>query len=73
MKKGRPLGSTESLFQKVERLRNLYIEHCELVGRPHSQRYQGVLDGIDLCMELAESIKSFQRDIKELQKNKNVP
>ena len=72
MRKGRPSGSVQNLFQKVERLRYLYIEHCELVGKPHSQRYQGVLDGIDLCMELAESIKAFQNDIKEIKLTKGL-
>ena len=42
------------------------------MGKPHSQRYQVELDGIDLCMELAESIKAFQNDIKEIKLTKGL-
>ena len=54
---------------KVEILRRLYIRHCDIFGKVSEERYQGVLDGLDLTMELSQSIKTFEKDIKEY-KNK---
>ncbi len=54
---------------KVEILRRLYIRHCNIFGKVSEERYQGVLDGLDLTMELSQSIKTFEKDIKEY-KNK---
>ena len=54
---------------KVELLRRLYIRHCNIFGKVSEERYQGVLDGLDLTMELSQSIKTFEKDIKEY-KNK---
>ena len=50
---------------KVELLRRLYIRHCDIFGKVSEERYQGVLDGLDLTMELSQSIKTFEKDIKE--------
>tara|TARA_R100000805_G_C3605367_1_gene105783 strand:- start:263 stop:460 length:198 start_codon:yes stop_codon:yes gene_type:complete len=50
---------------KVESLRRLYIRHCNIFGKVSEERYQGVLDGLDMSMEIAESIKSFEKDIKK--------
>lgn len=50
---------------KVEILRRLYIRHCGIFGKVSEERYQGVLDGLDLTMELSQSIKTFEKDIKE--------
>ena len=54
---------------KVELLRRLYIRHCCIFGKVSEERYDGVLDGLDLTMELSQSIKTFEKDIKEY-KNK---
>ena len=59
-KKGRPVESMLSNYQKFERLRILYVAHCRKFGKINEQRYQGVLDGIDLCIEVAENIKLFE-------------
>jgi|TARA_R100001129_G_C5249549_1_gene227922 hypothetical protein len=50
---------------KVELLRRLYIRHCNIFGKVSEERYQGVLDGLDLTMELSQSIKTFEKDIKK--------
>ena len=50
---------------KVELLRRLYIRHCNIFGKVSEERFQGVLDGLDLTMELSQSIKSFEKDIKK--------
>ena len=50
---------------KVEILRRLYIRHCDIFGKVSEERYRGVLDGLDLTMELSQSIKTFEKDIKE--------
>ena len=50
---------------KVELLRRLYIRHCDIFGKVSEERYRGVLDGLDLTMELSQSIKTFEKDIKE--------
>ncbi len=54
---------------KMELLKRLYIRHCNIFGKVSEERFQGVLDGFDLSMELSESIKTFEKDIKEY-KNK---
>ena len=54
---------------KMEFLKTLYIRHCNIFGKISEERYQGVLDGLDLTMELSQSIKTFEKDIKEY-KNK---
>ena len=46
-------------FQKMDRLRSLYVRHCEKFGKLNKERYLGVLDGLDLAMELNESIQNF--------------
>ena len=56
-------------YQKMDRLRSLYIKHCEKFGRLSYERYLGVLDGLDLAMELNESIKNFERDLRNDKKN----
>jgi len=50
---------------KMEFLKTLYIRHCRIFGKISEERYQGVLDGLDMSMEITESIKSFEKDIKE--------
>ena len=50
---------------KMEFLKTLYIRHCRIFGKISEERYQGVLDGLDMSMEIAESIKSFEKDIKK--------
>ena len=50
---------------KVELLRRLYIRHCNIFGKVSEERFQGVLDGLDLTMELSQSIKTFEKDIKD--------
>ena len=62
-KKGRPIGSILSNIQKLERLRILYVAHCRKFGKISDERYQDVLDGIDLCMEVADNIKLFEEDL----------
>jgi len=62
-KKGRPKGSVLSNVQRLERLRILYIAHTKKFGKISDERYQGVLDGIDLCMEVADNIKLFEEDL----------
>ena len=54
---------------KMELLKRLYIRHCNIFGKVSEERYRGVLDGLDLTMELSQSIKTFEKDIKEY-KNK---
>tara|TARA_B100000161_G_C33348721_1_gene323561 strand:+ start:324 stop:491 length:168 start_codon:yes stop_codon:yes gene_type:complete len=49
----------------MELLKRLYIRHCNIFGKISEERFQGVLDGFDLSMELSESIKAFEKDIKE--------
>ena len=56
-------------LQKMELLRRLYIRHCQKFGKLNEQRYQGVLDGLDLAMELSQSIKTFQKDLCNDKKN----
>ena len=56
-------------FQKMDRLRSLYVRHCEKFGKLSKERYLGVLDGLDLAMELIESIKHFERDLRNDKKN----
>ena len=57
-------------YQKMDRLRSLYIKHCEKFGRLSNERYLGVLDGLDLATELNESIKTFENDLRNV---KNIP
>ena len=57
-------------YQKMDRLRSLYIKHCERFGRLSYERYLGVLDGLDLATELNESIKTFENDLRNV---KNIP
>ena len=54
---------------KMELIKILYIRHCNIIGKVREERFKGVLDGFDLSMELSESIKTFEKDIKEY-KNK---
>ena len=56
-------------FQKMDRLRSLYVRHCEMFGKLSKERYLCVLDGLDLAMELNESIKNFERDLRNDKKN----
>ena len=56
-------------FQKMDRLRSLYVSNCEKFGKLSKERYLGVLDGLDLAMELNESIKNFERDLRNDKKN----
>ena len=51
-------------FQKMDRLRSLYVRHCEKFGKLSKERYLGVLDGLDLAMELNESIQNFEKDLR---------
>ena len=64
IKKGRPRGTIRSHLYQVDRLKKLFIKHTKKYGIVRSeQHYQGMLDGIDLVMELKESIKTFERDL----------
>ena len=56
-------------FQKMDRLRSLYVRHCEKFGKLNKERYLGVLDGLDLAMELNESIQNFVRVLRNDKKN----
>ena len=56
-------------FQKMDRLRSLYVKHCEKFGKLNKERYLGVLDGLDLAMELNESIQNFVRVLRNDKKN----
>ena len=56
-------------FQKMDRLRSLYVRHCEKFGKLNKERYLGVLDGLDLAKELNESIQNFERDLRNDKKN----
>ena len=56
-------------FQKMDKLRSLYVRHCEKFGKLNKERYLGVLDGLDLAMELNDSIQNFERDLRNDKKN----
>ena len=56
-------------YKNIERLRNLYERHCELLDlqfREDIAEQRGVLLGLDLVLEINQSIKEFQEDIKNL-------
>mgnify|MGYP003118620999 FL=1 len=53
----------------MDRLRSLYVRHCEKFGKLSKERYLGVLDGLDLAMELNESIQNFEKDLRNGKKN----
>ena len=65
--KGRPFGARArfSHLQKVELLRRLYIKHAKMYGKRNEERYLGVLDGLDLAMELSDSINAFEEDLQK--------
>jgi hypothetical protein len=57
--------------KSVEKLRNVYERHCELLqntdDKINQAEYNGVLLGIDLVLELDSSIKQFEDDIRKLE------
>ena len=66
LRQGRPFGARAkfSHLQKVELLKRLYIRHSKMYGKRNEERYLGVLDGLDLAMELSDSINAFEEDLK---------
>ena len=66
LRQGRPFGARAkfSHLQKVELLKRLYIRHSKMYGKRNEERYLGVLDGLDLAMELSDSITAFEEDLK---------
>tara|TARA_R100000458_G_C8243825_1_gene222238 strand:+ start:53 stop:259 length:207 start_codon:yes stop_codon:yes gene_type:complete len=58
-------------YKNIEKLRNLYERHCELLNlklREDIAEQRGVLLGLDMVLEIAQSIKEFEQDIKEIKK-----
>ena len=58
-------------FKNIEKLRNLYERHCELLDlqfREDIAEQRGVLLGLDMVLEIAQSIEEFEKDIKEIKK-----
>ena len=58
-------------YKNIEKLRNLYERHCELLNlklREDIAEQRGVLLGLDMVLELAQSIEEFEKDIKEIKK-----
>ncbi len=58
-------------YDNVNKLRNLYETHCELLNlklREDIAEQRGVLLGLDMVLEIAQSIKEFEQDIKEIKK-----
>ena len=56
-------------FKNVEKLRHAYEEHCKLLNLKDNldlAEQRGVLLGFDLVLEINQSIKEFQEDIKNL-------
>tara|TARA_R100000808_G_C2141431_1_gene149235 strand:+ start:473 stop:679 length:207 start_codon:yes stop_codon:yes gene_type:complete len=56
-------------FKNIQKLRNAYEEHCELLNLKNNldlAEQRGVLLGFDLVLEINQSIKEFQEDIKNL-------
>tara|TARA_Y100001937_G_C7090520_1_gene317461 strand:- start:181 stop:375 length:195 start_codon:yes stop_codon:yes gene_type:complete len=60
----RPKGTIISHLHQVEKLKRLYIKHAQKFGKINEQRYLGVLDGLDLAMELTQSIRTFEKDLE---------
>jgi hypothetical protein len=60
-------------YKNIERLRNLYERHCELLDlkfREDIAEQRGVLLGLDMVLEITQSIGEFEEDIKKLNKGK---
>ena len=60
-------------FKNIERLRNLYERHCELLDlkfREDIAEQRGVLLGLDMILEMAQSIEDFEEDIRKIEKGK---
>ena len=58
-------------YKNIEKLRNLYERHCELLDlqfREDIAEQRGVLLGLDMVLEIAQSIEEFEKDIKEIKK-----
>ena len=56
-------------FNNIQKLRNAYEEHCELLNLKDNldlAEQRGVVLGFDLVLEISQSIKEFQEDIKNL-------
>jgi|TARA_R110002020_G_scaffold73728_2_gene189095 hypothetical protein len=61
-------------YKNIERLRNLYERHCELLDlkfREDIAEQRGVLLGLDMVLEITQSIEEFQRDIKKINGEKS--
>ena len=58
-------------YKNIEKLRNLYERHCELLNlklREDIAEQRGVLLGLDMVLEITQSIEEFEKDIKEIKK-----
>ena len=58
-------------YDNVNKLRNLYETHCELLNlklREDIAEQRGVLLGLDMVLEITQSIEEFEKDIKEIKK-----
>jgi hypothetical protein len=58
-------------FKNIQKLRNAYEEHCKLLNLKDNldiAEQRGVLLGFDLVLEITQSIKEFEEDIKEIKK-----
>ena len=58
-------------YKNIEKLRNLYERHCELLDlqfREDIAEQRGVLLGLDMVLEITQSIEEFEKDIKEIKK-----
>ena len=67
------MGKHSLNYKNIERLRNLYERHCELLDlnfREDIAEQRGVLLGLDMVLEITQSIEEFEEDIKKLNKGK---
>ena len=62
--------------KRIEHLRCLYEQHTRIVEPPKDKvseaEYKGVMLGLDMVMELNESIKEFEQDLKKLKQTHTI-
>ena len=62
--------------KRSEHLRCLYEQHTKIVEPPKDKvseaEYKGVMLGLDMVMDLDESIKEFEEDLKKLKQTHTI-
>ena len=62
--------------KKINHLRCLFEEHTQITGVPKDKvseaEYRGVMLGLDMVMDLNESIKEFEEDLKKLKQTHSI-